>query len=105
MTTDTKYTFPGLLLKVYEGPYINEINWFYTEKKKKKKKKKARGRQHPTGTITEAESVYDHALQANTPAQDESVLHCQEQTTRGISLFVNIEQCSRVLIKMMPSPD
>ena len=50
-----------------------------------------RSRRYPTQTIMDSGYTDDIALQANTPAQAESLLHSLEQAAGGIGLHVNAD--------------
>ena len=50
---------------------------------------KKRSRRYPTKTITDADNADDTAIQANAPAQAETLLHSLEQTAKGIGLYDN----------------
>ena len=54
--------------------------------------KKARSRQYTAETFTDADTAEDIVLLANTPTQDECILHCLEQAAGGIVLQVNAEK-------------
>ena len=47
---------------------------------------KKRSRRYPAKTITDTDYADDIAVQANTPNQAETQLHCLEQATAGIGL-------------------
>ena len=49
-------------------------------------------RRYPAQTITDADYADNIALLVNTPAQAESLLHCEEQATAGIGLHVNADK-------------
>ena len=53
---------------------------------------KERSRRYSAQTITDADYTDDITLLANTPAQDESLLHSLERTAGGIGLHVNAEE-------------
>ena len=48
-----------------------------------------RGWRYPVKTINDSDYADDLALLSNTPTQAKSRLHSLEQTTRGISLYLN----------------
>ena len=50
---------------------------------------KKRSRRYPAKTITDADYGDDIAILANTPNQDETLLHSLERATAGIGLHVN----------------
>ena len=50
---------------------------------------KERSRRYPTQTITDADSVDDIVLLANTPILAETLLHSLERAAAGIGLHVN----------------
>ena len=61
---------------------------------------KERSRRYPAQNITDAEYTDDIALQANSPAQAESLLHSREQALGGIGSHVKqTKQNTCVLIK------
>ena len=51
-----------------------------------------RSRRYSVPTITDVDCADDITLLANTPTQAESLLHCLEQATGGISLLVNADK-------------
>ena len=53
---------------------------------------KERSRRYPAQTIMNADYADDIALLANTPAQEESLLHSLHQTAGGIGLYVNTDK-------------
>ena len=53
---------------------------------------KERSRRYPAQTITDVDYASDIALQANTPARAESLLHSLEQAAAGIGLHFNAEK-------------
>ena len=61
-------------------------------KKKSFKLAKERTRRYPAQTITNADYADDIALLANTPTQDESLLHSLERTAGDIGLHVNADK-------------
>ena len=54
--------------------------------------KKARGRQYSAKTIMDADYADDIVLFANTPTQDESLLHSLKQAAGGTSLNMNVDK-------------
>ena len=50
---------------------------------------KKSSRRYPAKTITDADYANDIAILANTPGQDETLLHNLEQAATGIGLYVN----------------
>ena len=50
---------------------------------------KKRSRRYPATTITDADYADDIAILANTPDQDETLLHSLERATASIGLYVN----------------
>ena len=53
---------------------------------------KERNRRYPAQTITDVNYADDITLQANAPAQAESLLHSLERATEGIGLHVNVHK-------------
>ena len=51
--------------------------------------KNRRSKRYLTDTIIDADYADYLTLLTNTPAQTESLLHSQEQPTKGIGLYVN----------------
>ena len=53
---------------------------------------KERSRRYPAQTITDANYADDIALLANSPTQDESLIHGSERAASGIGLLVNTDK-------------
>ena len=82
-------TIASLLLIICLGKHTvnvnrsNERKWFTLNKK---------SRQYPAETTVDADHTNNVALLANTPVQDESLMHSLEQITRGIGLHVKLDK-------------
>ena len=59
----------------------------------------ARSRQYPVETITDADYVDDLALLANTPTQEESLLHNLDQTAGRIGLHGKANKTEYICFK------
>ena len=62
-------------------------------------KRKAKSRRYIAETTTDADYADDLELHVNTPAQAESLLHCREQASDGISLHVNANKTEYTCFK------
>ena len=61
--------------------------------------KKADSRRYPSKTFTVDNITYDLALPVNTPAKVESLLLSQEEATRNICLYLNLEKMKPMYLK------
>ena len=60
--------------------------------------KKAKSSRYPVETTTDTGNADDLALQANTPAQAESLLHGLEQAAESIGLHVNTNKTEYIVL-------
>ena len=58
----------------------------------KERWQRERSKRYPVQTITDADDIDDVSLQANTPTQDETLLHNLERAAAGIGLHVNADK-------------